>query len=78
MSSVAPKTTDSEADAPVIREPVRPLAAFAVTNYRRFTIGQTISLLGSRLRGRLTLHTLAMEAELAFQAHRSTTPGQAR
>jgi uncharacterized membrane protein len=26
---------------------VRPLAAFAVPNYRRFTIGQTISLVGS-------------------------------
>jgi MFS family permease len=27
--------------------PVRPLAAFSVRNYRRFTIGQTISLVGS-------------------------------
>jgi len=27
--------------------PVRPLAAFAVSNFRRFVAGQTISLVGS-------------------------------
>ena len=27
--------------------PVRPLAAFSVTNYRRFVIGQSVSLVGS-------------------------------
>src|SRR6201985_1744451 len=32
--------------APIQQED-RPLAAFAVPNYRRFTIGQTISLVGS-------------------------------
>jgi MFS family permease len=34
-------------DAEPHPSPVRPLAAFSVPNYRRFTIGQTISLVGS-------------------------------
>ncbi len=33
--------------APAVPAPARPLAAFAVPNYRRFTVGQTISLVGS-------------------------------
>lgn len=32
---------------PAVPAPARPLAAFAVPNYRRFTVGQTISLVGS-------------------------------
>ena len=34
-------------DAEPHPSPVRPLAAFSVPNFRRFTIGQTISLVGS-------------------------------
>jgi len=46
MASVAPSTTDEPAASPV-RGPAHALAAFAVPNFRRFTIGQTISLVGS-------------------------------
>jgi MFS family permease len=47
MSSVAHRRTDPGMGAPVVQDPVRPLAAFAVANFRRFTIGQTVSLIGS-------------------------------
>src|ERR1700729_2124095 len=46
------ETTTSPGEGPAtsrsaVPGAVRPLAAFAVPNYRRFTIGQTISLVGS-------------------------------
>jgi MFS family permease len=47
MSLVGRETSEAARGAPVLQGPVRPLAAFAVPNYRRFTIGQTISLVGS-------------------------------
>src|ERR1700744_3371396 len=46
MAPVAPATTDISPESPV-RGPAHPLAAFAVPNFRRFTVGQTISLVGS-------------------------------
>jgi MFS family permease len=47
METTTPPGEGPATSRSAVPDTVRPLAAFAVPNYRRFTIGQTISLVGS-------------------------------